>query len=102
MYAVIQDRGKQYVVRPGDRLRVDLLPAEAGSEVVFDRVLLTGGDAGIAIGRPVVDGVAVRAKVVAERKEAKIVVFKKKRRKRMRRKQGHRQRMTEVEVVSIG
>ena len=72
------------------------------SEVVFDRVLLTGGDAGIAVGRPVVDGVSVRAKVVAERKEAKIIVFKKKRRKRMRRKQGHRQRMTEVEVVSIG
>jgi large subunit ribosomal protein L21 len=102
MYAVIQDRGKQYTVRAGDRLRVDRLEAEAGSEVVFDRVLLTGGDAGVQVGRPVVEGVAVRAKVVAERKEAKIIVFKKKRRKRMRRKQGHRQRMTEIHVVSIG
>ncbi len=102
MYAVIQDRGKQYVVRPGDRLRVDLLGSAAGDEIVFDRVLLKGGDDGVAVGRPLVEGVAVRARVIAERKEPKIIVFKKKRRKRLRRKQGHRQRTTEIEVVSIG
>lgn len=102
MYAVIHDRGKQYVVRPGDRLVVDRIDADAGSEVSFDRVLLAGGEGGIRVGTPTVVGLVVRAKVLAERKAKKIVVFKKKRRKRYRRKQGHRQRSTEIEVTSIG
>ena len=100
MYAVIQDRGKQYTVKPGDRVRVDLMDAAEGADVVFDRVLLVGGD-DTRIGAPVVDGAAVKATVLGEFKDRKIVVFKKKRRKKYRRKQGHRQRYTDLRVDSI-
>ncbi len=103
MYAVINDRGKQYTVKAGERLRVDLMDVQPGADVVFDRVLLVGGDEGAdaRIGAPLVDGVAVKATVLAEHKDRKIIVFKKKRRKKYRRKQGHRQRYTDVRVDSI-
>jgi len=100
MYAVISDRGKQYTVKAGDRVRVDLLEAAPGSEVVFDRVLLVGGDE-IRVGRPVVDGASVKGTVLGEHKDRKVIVFKKKRRKKYRRKQGHRQRYTDIQVDSI-
>jgi large subunit ribosomal protein L21 len=100
MYAVIEDRGRQYTVRPGDAVRVARLDLEPGATVVFGRVLLLGGDA-VSVGRPTVDGAAVRGTVIGERKERKIVVFKKKRRKMYRRKQGHRQRSTDVRVEEI-
>ncbi|MDJ0523432.1 MAG: 50S ribosomal protein L21 [Planctomycetota bacterium] len=100
MYAVINDRGKQYTVKAGERLRVDLMNAEPGSEVVFDRVLLVGGDE-VRVGRPVVDGASVKGTVLGEHKDRKIIVFKKKRRKKYRRKQGHRQRYTDVQVNEI-
>ena len=100
MYAVIHDRGKQYTVKAGDRLRIDRMDAEPGSEVVFDRVLLVGGDE-IRVGTPVVDGAAVKGTVLGEHKDRKIIVFKKKRRKKYRRKQGHRQRYTDVQVDEI-
>lgn len=102
MYAVINDRGKQYTVRPGERLRVDLLPIEPGTQIVFDQVMLVGGDDGVQVGRPLVGGVAVRGTVLAEHKARKIIVFKKKRRKMYRRKQGHRQRYTDIQVEAIG
>lgn len=101
MYAVINDRGKQYTVKAGDRLRVDRMEIDAGSPIIFDRVLLVGGDAGIRVGQPAVDGVAVKGTVLGEYKDKKIIVFKKKRRKKYRRKQGHRQRYTDVLVDSI-
>jgi large subunit ribosomal protein L21 len=102
MYAVIADRGKQYLVRPGDRVRVDRRPEEAGASVVFDRVLLVGGEGDVQAGAPVVDGVRVEATVLGDVKDRKVVVFKKKRRKMYRRKQGHRQRYTDLRVESIG
>ncbi len=100
MYAVIHDRGKQYTVKAGERVRVDLMDAEDGSEVVFDRVLLVGGD-GTRIGTPVVEGASVKATVLGMHKDRKIIVFKKKRRQKYRRKQGHRQRYTDIKVDSI-
>ncbi len=100
MYAVIHDRGKQYTVKAGERVRVDLMNVEAGSEVVFDRVLLVGGDA-TRVGTPTVEGVAVKGTVLGMHKDRKIIVFKKKRRQKYRRKQGHRQRYTDIKVDSI-
>jgi large subunit ribosomal protein L21 len=102
MYAVIQDRGKQYTVKAGDRLRVDRIAVDAGALVVFERVLLVGGaDGGVRVGQPAIEGAAVKGKALGEHKDRKIVVFKKKRRKKYRRKQGHRQRYTDVLVESI-
>ncbi|MDA1195800.1 MAG: 50S ribosomal protein L21 [Planctomycetota bacterium] len=100
MYAVIQDRGKQYTVKPGERVRLDLMDAAAGTDVVFDRVLLVGGDA-VRLGAPLVEGARVKATVLGEFKDRKIIVFKKKRRKKHRRKNGHRQRYTDVRVDTI-
>lgn len=102
MYAVIADRGKQYFVEPGRRVRVDLRTEGPGDTVVFDRVLLTGGEGDVQAGAPTVDGVTVTAKVIGEVKDRKVIVFKKKRRKKYRRKQGHRQRYTELVVEQIG
>ena len=102
MYAVIEDRGKQYFVKPGERVRVDLRPEAPGEKVVFDRVLLVGGTDQIQAGAPLVEGVKVEATVLGEFKDRKVVVFKKKRRKMYRRKQGHRQRYTDLQVESIG
>ena len=101
MYAVISDRGKQYTVKAGDRLRVDRMEIDPGAEIVFGRVLLLGGDGSIQVGQPAVEGAAVKGTVLGEHKDRKIIVFKKKRRKKYRRKQGHRQRYTDVLVDSI-
>jgi len=76
------------------------MDADAGADVVFDRVLLVGGDE-TRLGAPVVEGASVKGTVLGEFKDRKIVVFKKKRRKKYRRKQGHRQRYTDVRVESI-
>ena len=102
MYAVIEDRGKQYFVKPGERVRVDLRPEAPGEKVVFDRVLLVGGTDQIQAGAPLVEGVKVEATVLGEYKDRKVIVFKKKRRKMYRRKQGHRQRYTDLQVETIG
>ena len=101
MYAVIQDRGKQYTVKAGDRLRVDRMEVDPGSAIVFERVLLVGGEGDVRVGTPAVDGAAVKGTVLGEHKDRKIIVFKKKRRKKYRRKQGHRQRYTDVMVDAI-
>ena len=98
MYAVIVDRGKQYFVAPGARRRVDLRPETPGDKVVFDRVLLVSGDDGVRAGAPVVEGARVEATILGDVKDKKVIVFKKKRRKGYRRKQGHRQRYTELQV----
>lgn len=102
MYAVIHDRGKQYFVAPGVRVRTDRRPEAPGSKVVFDRVLLVAGDEGIRAGAPVVEGVRVEATVLGEVKDRKVVVFRKRRRKGFRLKRGHRQRYTDLQVERIG
>jgi large subunit ribosomal protein L21 len=101
MYAVISDRGKQYLVKPGERVRVDLRTEEPGAKVVFDQVLLVSGDGSVRAGRPLLEGATVEATVVGEVKGVKLVVFKKRRRKGLRRKNGHRQRFTDLVVDRI-
>ena len=101
MYAVIKTGGKQYRVAEGDVLNVEKMNAEAGSEVVFDEVLTVGNDADVKIGQPVVEGAKVTAKVVEQGKGEKILVFKYKAKSNYRKRQGHRQPFTKVEISKI-
>jgi large subunit ribosomal protein L21 len=100
-YAVIRTGGKQYRVKQGDVLHVEKLDGDPGSEVEFTDVLLTalGGD--VQVGKPTVSGVRVTAQVVKQGRAKKILVFKKKKRKNYRRRQGHRQYLTTVRVTGI-
>ena len=100
MYAVMTTGGKQYKVAQGDRLRIEKIGAAVGETVTFDQGLLVGGDA-LKIGTPLVAGAKVTAKVVAQAREKKIIVFKFRRRKNYRRKNGHRQPFTALEITGI-
>ena len=97
MYAVIKTGGKQYNVTTGDVVKVEKLIAEAGSEVVFNEVLRAGDE----IGCPLLEGASVKATVLAQEKDKKIIVFKKKRRHNYRRKNGHRQNVTFVKITDV-
>ncbi len=101
MYAIIQTGGKQYKVEVGDEIQVEKLDANVDSEVSFE-TLLVSDDGGVKIGKPVLDGVAVRGKVLDHGKGKKVVVFKYKPKKDSRKKNGHRQPYTKVEILSIG
>ena len=101
MYAVIKTGGKQYRVAAGDVLRVEKLNAEAGDVVKFDEVLMIGGEGDALVGAPAIDGAAVTANVIDERKDKKVTVFKKRRRQNYRRKKGHRQWITVINVAEI-
>jgi len=101
MYAVVSTGGKQYKVSEGDVLRVEKLPGEVGDTVSFDEVLLFSDGENVTLGQPVLDEVAVKGRIVEQGKAKKILVFKYKRRKRYRRKQGHRQPYTAVKIDSI-
>lgn len=101
MYAIIATGGKQYRVSEGDVIYVEKLDAQVDSTVSFD-VLLVGNDGDVKVGTPVVDGVKVEGKVVGQIRGEKIVVFKYKSKKNYRRKQGHRQPYTKVEIIKIG
>ncbi|MFQ5746057.1 MAG: 50S ribosomal protein L21 [Gemmatimonadota bacterium] len=101
MYAIIQAKGKQFRAEPDETLRLPSLDAAPGERVTFDEVLLAQRDGEVIVGRPALDGASVKAEVVRHGKDDKIVVYKMKRRKGYRRKQGHRQKFTEVRVVSI-
>jgi large subunit ribosomal protein L21 len=101
VYAIIQTGGKQYRVSPGDVLRVERLPGERGDEVILDQVLLvTDGDA-VQVGQPLVANATVRTRIVRQGQGKKILVYKKKRRKNYRRKQGHRQLFTALQIGEI-
>ena len=100
MYAVIKTGGKQYRVNEGDTLRVEKLAGEVGSEISFDEVLMVGGDKP-RVGTPVVKGAKVVAKITAQDRAKKVIVFKWKRRKNYRRKYGHRQPFTELRIQSV-
>ncbi len=100
-YAVIRTGGKQYRVSPGELLRVESLPGEVGGEIAFSEVLLTSIDGAVQVGTPLVTGVSVVAKIIQHGKEKKILVFKKKRRKNYRRRRGHRQHFTAVQIKNI-
>jgi large subunit ribosomal protein L21 len=100
MYAVIKTGGKQYRVSEGQSLRVEKLPGEAGQKVTFNEVLLVGGDK-LKIGQPTVTGAHVEAEILGQDRGPKIVIFKFRRRKNYRRKQGHRQPYTQLKITGI-
>lgn len=101
MFAIIETGGKQYKVAPRDKVTVELLDAEAGAEVIFDKVLLISEGEDIKVGKPAVDGARVTAKVVEQTRGDKVVAFKKRRRKDSKKKIGHRQHLTVVEITAI-
>ncbi len=100
-YAVIRTGGKQYRVTPGEVLRIEKLDIPPGSQVEFSEVLVASDSSGIKVGQPVVPGAKVVARVVRQGKAKKILVFKKKRRKNYRRRYGHRQPFTEIQITAI-
>ena len=101
MYAVIVTGGKQYKVAEGDVLFIEKLEVEEGAAVTVDQVLMAGDGENVKVGTPVVDGATVEAKVVKNGKAKKIYVYKMKRTKNYRRKKGHRQPYTKVEITKI-
>jgi large subunit ribosomal protein L21 len=102
MYAVIETGGKQYKVQNGDVITIEKLGVEVGETVEFDKVLVLSDDQGLQVGKPYIDGVAVGAEVVENGRGKKIVIFKYKNKKDYRKKQGHRQPFTTVEIKTIG
>lgn len=101
MYAVVKTGGKQVRVTPGQAVRVEKLAGEVGDAIEFSEVLLVGGEGEPQVGTPLVSGAKVVGTITAQARGPKIVIFKMKRRKGYRRKQGHRQAYTEVRVESI-
>ena len=101
MYAVIKTGGKQYRVSAGDKLKIEKLDAEIGSEVTFDQVLMVGEGADIKVGAPMLAGALVKATVLNQARGEKIHIFKMRRRKHFRKSQGHRQSYTEVQIGGI-
>ena len=101
MYAVIQTGGKQYRVSPGDTLHLEKLEGDVGSLVEIENVLMVGKEDGVTIGKPTISGARVIGEVVAQGRGKKIVIFKHKRRKGYRKKQGHRQSLTTLRINEI-
>ena len=101
MYAIIETGGKQYKVEAGDVLFIEKLDVEADSEVTFDKVIAVGAEDGIKVGAPYVEGASVSAKAIKNGKGKKIVVMTYKPKKNAKRKMGHRQPYTKVEISSI-
>jgi large subunit ribosomal protein L21 len=101
MYAIIETGGKQYRVAPGEKVTVEKLGLEAGSDVTFDKVLLIGADEKITVGSPYVEGATVTAKVENNGKAKKVIVFKYKNKTNQRRFRGHRQPFSVVTINSI-
>ena len=101
MYAIIKTGGKQYRVQEGDNIFVEKLDADVDSNVVFDQVLAVVNDGDVKVGAPVVEGAKVTAKVLAQGKEKKILVFKYKAKSNYRRRHGHRQPFTKVSIEKI-
>ena len=101
MYAIIKTGGKQYRVSDGDKLKVEKLAADVGSELLLDQVLLVGGSEDTRVGTPLVTGASVKAKVLAHGLGEKVRIFKMRRRKHYDKDQGHRQGYTEIEITGI-
>jgi len=101
MYAVIRTGGKQYKVAAGEKLKVELLAADVGAEVVIDQVLAVGDGAGLAVGSPLVAGATVSATVLGHGRGEKVRIFKMRRRKHYQKRQGHRQGYTELLIRRI-
>ncbi|MET4700193.1 large subunit ribosomal protein L21 [Constrictibacter sp. MBR-5] len=100
MYAIVKTGGKQYRVAKDDVIRVERLPGEAGDTITLGEVLMLGGDEP-KVGSPMIDGASVAATVVAQDRNDKVIIFKKKRRQNYRRKRGHRQNVTVLRITDI-
>jgi large subunit ribosomal protein L21 len=101
MYAVIKSGGKQYKVTPGEKLKVETLPADVGAEVILDQVLMIGEGESVRLGQPMLAGATVKAIVVGHGRGEKVTIFKMRRRKHYQKHQGHRQNYTELKIDSI-
>jgi len=101
MYAIVNSGGKQYKVQEGQIVKVEKLAGNIGDAISFDKVLMFSDGDKVSVGTPVLEKAAVQGHIVEQGKNKKIIVFKYKRRKRYRRKQGHRQQFTAVQIDSI-
>ncbi|MBW1765996.1 MAG: 50S ribosomal protein L21 [Deltaproteobacteria bacterium] len=101
MYAVIQTGGKQYKVAPGEEVKVEKIPGNTGDSIAFDKVLFTSDGENVNVGNPFLEGTKVVGRITRHGKDRKIVVFKYKKRKGYRKKQGHRQDFTLIRIDNI-
>ncbi|MCL4472105.1 MAG: 50S ribosomal protein L21 [Sulfuricella sp.] len=101
MYAVIKTGGKQYRVASGEKLKIEQIPADIGSEIVLDQVLMIADDGAVTVGTPLVSGATVRATVLTHGRGEKVQIFKMRRRKHYQKHQGHRQNYTEIRIDGI-
>ncbi len=101
MYAVIKTGGKQYRVAAGEKIKVEQIPADVGTEISLDQVLMVGEGDSVKIGTPTLVGVTITAKVISQGRHPKVKIFKMRRRKHYQKHQGHRQNYTELEIGAI-
>ncbi len=101
MYAVIKTGGKQYRVAAGEKLKIEQISADIGAEIVLDKVLLVADGDNLKMGRPLVNGATVQAKVLTQGRHDKVRIFKLRRRKHYQKHQGHRQNYTEIQITGI-
>ncbi len=101
MYAVIKTGGKQYRVASGEKLKIEQIAADIGAEIVLDQVLLVADGDNLKMGRPLVTGASVKARVLAQGRHDKVRIFKLRRRKHYQKHQGHRQNFTEIQITGI-
>jgi large subunit ribosomal protein L21 len=101
MYAVVETGGKQYRVQEGDELKVELLKGEPGDEVVLDKVLMKGNDDSVNIGKPYIEGASVKAEILGFGRSDKILVFKYKSKKNIRKMQCHRQDYVNIRITEV-
>ena len=101
MYAIVESGGKQYKAEPGAVLKLEKLEGEPGDEILLDKVLMVADGTDVRIGQPVLEDKVVRARIVEQGRHKKIIIFKYKRRKDYRKKQGHRQFYTAVQIEGI-
>jgi len=101
MIAVIKTGGKQYFVKPGDKIKIEKINGEQGKEIIFDQILLLENDKKLEIGTPLVKGAKVSAKIIKQDKDKKVMILKYKSKTRYKIKKGHRQPFTEVEILKI-
>lgn len=102
MLAVFQTGGKQYKVAPGDEIQVEKVPGKVGGAIKFNNVLMMESGKTLKVGAPLLEGVEVAGEILRQAKAKKIIVFKFKRRKKYRKKQGHRQHYTRLKITHIG
>lgn len=101
MYAIVDIAGQQFKVKKNDTITSFRVPGDAGSEIEFDKILLLSGDEGVQVGTPYVEGAKVTASIVEQKKDKTVIVFKKKRRKGYKVRNGHRQPLTRLQINDI-